>query len=145
MAARRYGTSRAFSSTSPSVFSSDRSVLSFISSPFLSLSANRRLILVSAFLIGFVLTVIMKREHLLWLLTTAAGAAPILEFGQGSQFDLPGLRFGVDRKFKISVFEDLHFGERKLKFPIDAATVKFVLAPFCHTCISILTNTSCDY
>jgi hypothetical protein len=55
----------------------------------------------------------MKREHLLWILSTAAGAAPLLEFGQGSTFDYDGLRFGQDRKFQISVFEDLHFGERE--------------------------------
>lgn len=69
--------------------------------------------LLMAFLIGTTITIIMKREHLLWLLTTTAGAAPLLEFGQGSNFDYDGLRFGRDRKFQISVFEDLHFGERE--------------------------------
>jgi hypothetical protein len=53
----------------------------------------------------------MKREHILWLATTTAGAAPLLQFGQGSNFEYPGLRFGLDRKFHITVFEDLHFGE----------------------------------
>ncbi|KAF2017661.1 Metallo-dependent phosphatase [Aaosphaeria arxii CBS 175.79] len=53
----------------------------------------------------------MKREKLIWLLTTAAGASPILEWGQGSLFDSPGLRFGPNQKFKITIFEDLHFGE----------------------------------
>ncbi|KAF2796507.1 Metallo-dependent phosphatase [Melanomma pulvis-pyrius CBS 109.77] len=53
----------------------------------------------------------MKREHLLWLLTTNAGAAPLLQWGQGSNFHFAGLRFGMDGNFKISVFEDLHFGE----------------------------------
>ncbi|KAF2268384.1 Metallo-dependent phosphatase [Lojkania enalia] len=51
----------------------------------------------------------MKREHLLWIMGTMAGAAPILEPGQGAEFE--GLRFGLDGTFKISVFEDLHFGE----------------------------------
>ena len=69
--------------------------------------------LLLAFLLGTTITVIMKREHLLWLVATTAGAAPLLEFGQGSKFDYDGLRFGWDRKFQISVFEDLHFGERE--------------------------------
>ncbi|KAF2006643.1 Metallo-dependent phosphatase [Amniculicola lignicola CBS 123094] len=51
----------------------------------------------------------MKREQLVWLLAVAAGATPLLEKGQGAEYQ--GLRFGLDGKFKISVFEDLHFGE----------------------------------
>ncbi|KAF2713670.1 Metallo-dependent phosphatase [Pleomassaria siparia CBS 279.74] len=51
----------------------------------------------------------MKREHLLWLLAITAGAAPVMQFGQGDDFD--GLRFGVDGTFNITIFEDLHFGE----------------------------------
>ena len=69
--------------------------------------------LLLAFAVGVIVTFIMKREHLLWLHTTTAGAAPLLEFGQGSKFDYDGPRFGRDRKFQISVFEDLHFGERE--------------------------------
>lgn len=53
----------------------------------------------------------MKREQLVWLLAVTAGATPILEFGQGSQFDYDGLRFAPDRKFEITVFSDLHMGE----------------------------------
>lgn len=78
-----------------------------------SLVTVRRCMLLFAFLIGTTVIYIMKREHLLWLLTTTAGAAPLLEFGQGSNFDYDGLRFDQDRKFHISVFEDLHFGERE--------------------------------
>ncbi|XPS80164.1 hypothetical protein M3J07_012150 [Ascochyta lentis] len=53
----------------------------------------------------------MKREHLLWLAASTAGASPLLEFGQGGTFDYPGLRFGADKKFSITVFSDLHLGE----------------------------------
>lgn len=79
----------------------------------------------------------MKREHLLWLLTTAAGAKPVLEFGQGSQFDFPGLRFGIDRQFKITIFGDLHFGEDNWKDcdecqEYDAKTVKAMNAILDH-------------
>ncbi|KAF2107541.1 Metallo-dependent phosphatase-like protein [Lophiotrema nucula] len=85
------------------------SVFAFAWSSFLTLSTRRRSLVVFSFLVGLVLTAIMKREHLLWLLTTAAGAAPILEPFQGSEFE--GLKFSLDGKFKISVFNDLHFGE----------------------------------
>ncbi|KAF1346429.1 hypothetical protein EJ07DRAFT_169873 [Lizonia empirigonia] len=49
----------------------------------------------------------MKREHLLWLAASTAGATPLLQFGQGGTFDYPGLRFGADKKFSITVFSDL--------------------------------------
>ena len=78
-----------------------------------TLSTTRRLALVSAFIIGFTLTVVMKRESLLWLAASTAGASPLLQYGQGSTFDYPGLRFGADKKFSITVFSDLHFGERE--------------------------------
>jgi hypothetical protein len=79
-----------------------------------SLSTIRCLAIVSSFIVGFTLTIIMKREHLLWLAASTAGASPLLQFGQGGTFDYPGLRFGADKKFSITVFSDLHFGERKL-------------------------------
>ncbi|KAF2628876.1 Metallo-dependent phosphatase [Macroventuria anomochaeta] len=53
----------------------------------------------------------MKREHLLWLASSTAGASSLLQFGQGATFDYPGVRFGADKKFSITVFSDLHFGE----------------------------------
>ncbi|KAH6642834.1 Metallo-dependent phosphatase-like protein [Boeremia exigua] len=53
----------------------------------------------------------MKREHLLWLAASTAGASPLLQFGQGSTFDYNGLRFGADKKFSITMFSDMHFGE----------------------------------
>lgn len=77
-----------------------------------SLSTARQLAVVSTFIVGFTLTVIMKREHLLWLAASTAGATPLLQFGQGGTFDYPGLRFGADKKFSITVFSDLHLGER---------------------------------
>jgi hypothetical protein len=78
-----------------------------------SLSTTRWLVLVSTFIIGFALTVIMKWEHIIWLAASTAGASPLLQFGQGGTFDYPGLRFGADKKFSITVFSDLHLGERK--------------------------------
>ncbi|KAF2127868.1 Metallo-dependent phosphatase [Dothidotthia symphoricarpi CBS 119687] len=33
------------------------------------------------------------------------------ESGQSSELNYPGLRFGADKKFSITVFSDLHFGE----------------------------------
>lgn len=86
-----------------------------------SLSTIRGLTVISTFIIGFTLTVIMKREHLLWLAAATAGASPLLQFGQGSTFDYPGLRFGPDKKFSITVFSDLHLGERELRLAIRAA------------------------
>ncbi|KAF2246514.1 Metallo-dependent phosphatase [Trematosphaeria pertusa] len=53
----------------------------------------------------------MKREQLLWLLTAAAGARPLLEYQQGTKFDYPGLRFDYDRKFHITMFNDLHLAD----------------------------------
>ncbi|KAJ4375638.1 hypothetical protein N0V86_007171 [Didymella sp. IMI 355093] len=76
-----------------------------------SLSTTRWLVLVSTFIIGFALTVIMKWEHIVWLAASTVGASPLLQFGQGGTFDYPGLRFGADKKFSITVFSDLHLGE----------------------------------
>ena len=94
-----------------------RSVFSSRSSSLHSLVTKRNALLISAFIVGTLVTVTMKREHLLWLLTTTAGAAPLLQWGQGSVFDYDGLRFDKNGVFKISVFEDLHFGERTLILP----------------------------
>jgi len=79
-----------------------------------TLSTPRSLVIVSAFVIDFTLTVIMKWEHIIWLATSTAGASPLLQYGQGGTFDYPGLRFGADKKFSITVFSDLHLGERRL-------------------------------
>lgn len=76
--------------------------------------STRHLTIITAFVIGFTITVIMKREHLLWLAASTAGASSLLQFGQGGTFDYPGLRFGADKKFSITVFSDLHLGERML-------------------------------
>lgn len=81
-----------------------------------SLSTTRSLLIISAFVIGFALTVIMKWEHIVWLAASTAGASPLLQFGQGGTFDYPGLRFSADKKFSITVFSDLHLGERKSLF-----------------------------
>lgn len=117
MEVTRHDRSRSFPSSPPRVVVSHHdSLFGFLLSSFLQLSFKRRIVVVSTFLVGLVLTIIMKREQLLWLLTTAAGAAPILEWGQGSDFDYPGLRFGLDRQFNITIFEDLHFGEGKKDF-----------------------------
>ncbi|KZM22951.1 hydrolase [Ascochyta rabiei] len=75
------------------------------------LSTARRSAIVFAFVFGITITAVMKREHLLWLAASTAGATPLLQFGQGGTFDYPGLRFGADKKFAITVFSDLHFGE----------------------------------
>lgn len=73
----------------------------------------RWLLIAIAFITGFALTAIMKWEHIIWLAASTAGASPLLQFGQGSTFDYPGLRFGADKKFSITVFSDLHLGERE--------------------------------
>lgn len=54
----------------------------------------------------------MRHEALLWL-ATVAGAIPLLPPGQSSTLDYPGLHFGADGKFSITVFSDLHLGERR--------------------------------
>lgn len=87
---------------------------SSLATSFRSLTTARRLAIIATFIVGFAFTAIMKREHLLWLAAATAGASPLLQFGQGSTFDYPGLRFGPDKKFSITVFSDLHLGERKL-------------------------------
>lgn len=78
-----------------------------------SLSTTRWFAIIFAFIVGFAFTVIMKWEHVVWLAASTAGASPLLQFGQGGTFDYPGLRFGADKKFSITVFSDLHLGERK--------------------------------
>lgn len=111
MDAFRNGQSHSFPS-SPSVVLGCSSLFSFAFSSFLSLNPKRRIILVSAFAVGLVLTVIMKREAFLWALTVTAGAAPLLSWKQGSAFDYPGLRFDYDKKFRITMFNDLHLGDQ---------------------------------
>lgn len=56
-------------------------------------------------------TVIMKRTHLMSLLLIAAEAA-VLQNRHMPNY--PGIQFGSDRKLSITVFSDLHFGEREL-------------------------------
>lgn len=107
------GTSRSFSSHSVPVSKSNPSFLSSCFSSLHLFFSTRRFVIIFAFIVGTAITIIMKREHLLWLLATNAGAAPLLQWGQGSNFHFAGLRFGMDGNFKISVFEDLHFGERE--------------------------------
>lgn len=113
----RNGWSRSFPTGEGALFpsasaaSTSYSLLSFALSSFLSLHPRRRLLLVSTFIAGVILTVIMKREQLLWLLTAAAGARPLLEYQQGTKFDYPGLRFDYDRKFHITMFNDLHLAD----------------------------------
>lgn len=114
MDAFRNGRRRSFPASPdafPSVSDASPSVTSFALSSFLSVHPRRRLILISTFIVGLVLTFIMKREAFLWLLSSAAGAAPLLEWEQGSTFDYPGLRFKSDNTFKISMFNDLHLGD----------------------------------
>ena len=65
----------------------------------------RRFLLFLTFVIGVVLLCIMKRHQLLFALHTL----PLLGSGQGHE--APVLRFASDGTFKISVYEDLHFGE----------------------------------
>lgn len=112
--ARRYLLTIA-SSTCGDVLNPDlpHSAYSIFFARFRSLSTTRLLAIVFTFIIGFALTVTMKYEHVLWVATSTAGATPLLQFGQGGTFDYPGLRFGADKKFSITVFSDLHFGERK--------------------------------
>lgn len=93
-----------------------------------TLSTTRSLVIISAFIIGFAFTVIMKWEHIIWLAASTAGASPLLQFGQGGTFDYPGLRFGADKKFSITVFSDLHLGERKFAIPISLRTVLIALS-----------------
>lgn len=101
----------------PSEYPSQVSLLALLR----SLSATRRLVIVSTFIVGFTLTVIMKYEHLIWLAASTAGASPLLQFGQGSVFDYPGLRFGLDKKFSITMFSDMHLGERESLLAMKAA------------------------
>jgi hypothetical protein len=96
---------------SPPTFSSV-STYAFALSSFLSLQPRRRLLLISIFTVGFLLTAVMKREAFLWLLTSSAGTAPLVGYNQGTNFDYPGLRFDHDGKFRVTMFNDLHLGDR---------------------------------
>jgi hypothetical protein len=99
-----------------------------------TLSTTRSLLVIVAFFTGFILTVIMKWEHIVWLAASTAGASPLLQFGQGGTFDYPGLRFSADKKFSITVFSDLHLGERKFKFHIASHTVLTVSSVMDRCC-----------
>jgi hypothetical protein len=55
-------------------------------------------------------TVIMKHVQVLWLLASGAGAIVLQRKGLPNY---PGIQFGQNRKLSITVFSDLHFGERK--------------------------------
>jgi hypothetical protein len=83
--------------------------LSYIWNGLSSMSRTRHYVLLFCSLAGFLFVCIMKREQLLWLVISTAGAAPVLEQGQAAEFT--GLRFNLDGTFRISVFEDLHYGE----------------------------------
>jgi uncharacterized protein YhbP (UPF0306 family) len=52
----------------------------------------------------------MKHAQVLWLLASIAGAAVLQRKGMPSY---PGIQFNQNRKLSITVFSDLHFGERK--------------------------------
>lgn len=83
--------------------------LSYIWNGLSSMSRTRRYVLIFVSLVGFLFVCTMKREQLIWLAVSTAGAAPRLEQGQAAGFK--GLRFNLDGTFSISVFEDLHYGE----------------------------------
>ena len=53
----------------------------------------------------------MKHAKLLVLLACTAGAVVL---PSRNLLNYPGIQFGSDKKLSISVFSDLHFGERKL-------------------------------
>jgi hypothetical protein len=59
----------------------------------------------------------MKRGSLLAWLVPLAIAAPLLKqrHGESARYipNYPGIQFNADGKLSISVFSDLHFGERK--------------------------------
>jgi hypothetical protein len=52
----------------------------------------------------------MKHAPILWPLATLAGAAVLRPKGMPNY---PGIQFGQDRKLSITVFSDLHLGERE--------------------------------
>lgn len=58
-------------------------------------------------------TAIMKTMQLLWLLSTVVNAANPRLLAQRGAVYYPGVQFDGSGKFSISVFSDLHFGERK--------------------------------
>jgi hypothetical protein len=45
------------------------------------------------------------------LMSIVVDAKPMPYYCHGSKENSPGLRFGADGLFRITVFEDLHFGE----------------------------------
>ena len=62
----------------------------------------------------------MKHAQALWLLASMAGAAVLRP---KSMPNYPGIQFGQDRKLSITVFSDLHFGERKSN-QLNASTIR---------------------
>lgn len=58
----------------------------------------------------------MKAVLFIWLLATVvvAGNSRVRPKSSSVSHGAPGVQFGVDRKLSISVFSDLHFGEREL-------------------------------
>jgi hypothetical protein len=66
----------------------------------------------------------MKHESFVWLLTASAGAASLVGYNQGTNFDYPGLRFNpTTRKFHITMFNDLHLGDGARPLNSDAKTI----------------------
>ena len=54
----------------------------------------------------------MKWAYLLCTISALMlSASTVADYCPGTDTDPPGLRFGTDDQFKITVFEDLHFGE----------------------------------
>lgn len=56
---------------------------------------------------------IMKLIQLLWLISTVAHAADPRHLTQRAEVRYPGVQFDSNGKFSISIFSDLHFGERE--------------------------------
>jgi hypothetical protein len=101
--------------------------LSYIWDGISSMSATRRYVLSVFSLLGFLSILVMKSEQLIWFAASTAGAAPALEKGQAAEFR--GLRFNLDGTFKISVFEDLHYGEGKWQILSSSILSKMIHEP----------------